>query len=121
MRTFKFYKEADSRWYVDLPEWEGPKADLEMVAGADSFLEILAEGEGKVDVILSVTPFAGADTLTMSRLGRIEGWELGSGAWYDLNQYKSISFDGLEMWLCDVTKFVFGDFPKEIYFSKVEA
>jgi len=35
-RKLKFYKEADERWYVELPEWEGSKADLEMVAGADT-------------------------------------------------------------------------------------
>lgn len=120
MRTFKFYKESDSRWYVDLPEWEGAKADLEMVSGADSFLEIMAEGDAQVDVILTTYSFSGADELTMTKLGRIENWELGTGAWYKLSKYRGIEFD-LEMWLCDVTKFVFGDFQTKIYFSKVEA
>ena len=41
MREFKFYKDPEHRWYVDLPEWEGEKDNLEMVLGADSFLEIL--------------------------------------------------------------------------------
>lgn len=31
-----------------------------------------------------------------------------------LESYKGIQIN-LEMWLCDVTKFVFGDFPKSIY------
>jgi hypothetical protein len=26
-----FVKEEDNRWYIDLPNWEGDKADLEMV------------------------------------------------------------------------------------------
>ena len=120
MRTFKFYKESDSRWYVDLPEWEGAKADLEMVAGADSFLEIMSEGDSQVDVILATSSFSGADVLILTKLGRVESWELGTGAWYKLGAYRGIEFD-LEMWLCDVTKFVFGDFPTTIYFSKVEA
>jgi hypothetical protein len=30
-RMFKFYKESTGRWYVDLPEWEGEKAEIEMV------------------------------------------------------------------------------------------
>ena len=120
MRTFKFYKESDSRWYVDLPEWEGAKADLEMVLGADSFLEIMAEGEAQVEVILATSSFSRADELIMTKLGAIEGVELGTGAWYKLSTYRGIAFD-LEMWLCDVTKFVFGDFPTTIYFSKVEA
>ena len=41
-RKFKFYKEEDNRWFVDLPEWEGDKEDLEMVMGADILLEILS-------------------------------------------------------------------------------
>ena len=45
MRNYKFYKEETGRWYVDLPEWEGEKAELEMVLGADTFLEILSQGE----------------------------------------------------------------------------
>jgi hypothetical protein len=27
IRRFKFYKEEDNRWFVDLPEWEGEKDD----------------------------------------------------------------------------------------------
>jgi hypothetical protein len=45
MESFRFYKDPDGRWYVDLPEYQGSKQDLEMVSGADAFLEILAQGE----------------------------------------------------------------------------
>ena len=38
------------------------------------------------------------------------------GAWYTLERYANVEFD-LSMWLCDVTKYVFGDFPKQIYFK----
>lgn len=115
MRVFKFYKEESGRWYVDLPEWEGSKDDLEMVMGADSFLEILSQGENEAHVTLSTQSFNGSNKLEMKCLGLIEGVELGSGAWYKLNNYMGIDYD-VEMWLCDVTKFVFGDFPKTIYF-----
>jgi hypothetical protein len=116
-KRFRFYKEGTGNWYVDLPEWEGTKAELQMVSGADSFLDILAEGEAEVHVVLSDDYFEGSDNLEMVKLGRLEGWELGEGAWYNLNTYKGISDFNLEMWLCDVTKFVFDDFPKIIYFS----
>ena len=116
-RRFRFYKETNGNWYVDLPEWEGTKAELQMVAGADSFLDILAEGEGGVHVVLSDEYFEGSDNLKIKELGRLEGWELGEGAWYRLDSYKGIPHFNLDMWLCDVTKFVFGDFPKIIYFS----
>ena len=116
MRNFKFYKEESGRWYVDLPEWTGHKEELEMVMGADSFLEILSQGESESYVTLSDKEFDGAERLELTNLGRIEGIELGSGAWYSLKEYMGIPYD-MEMWLCDVTKFVFGDFPKVIYFK----
>jgi len=117
MRLFRFYKEGSGRWYVDLPEWEGSKDELEMVSGADTFLEILSQGESEVNVILSVTDFVGSDKLQLIKPGRLGGWELGEGSWYKLDSYIGISYD-LEMWLCDVTKFVFGGFPETIYFKK---
>jgi hypothetical protein len=43
MRTIRFYKEPDSTWFADIPEWEGEKWELEMVMGADMMLEILAQ------------------------------------------------------------------------------
>jgi hypothetical protein len=118
MRTFKFYKTEVGRWYVDLPEWEGSVDELEMVAGADLFLEILSDGEQTVNVILSTVEFEGADILEFKELGRIESWELGEGAWYEMIGYMGIDYE-LTMWLCDVTKFVFDEFPKNIYFQKV--
>ena len=112
MKKLKFYKESDNRWYVDLPEWVGSKAELEMVAGADSMLEYMAEGEAQVWLILSEQEFENADKLDFLRLAT----EIENGAFYKLEKYKGIEI-GLEMWLCDVTKFVFGDFPKTIFLS----
>lgn len=112
MRTFKFYKENTGRWYVDLPEWEGEKAELEMVSGADTFLEILSQGEETVNVVLSTVPFDGSDVLKL----QTEDENIGGG-WYQLLEYVGIPYE-LEMWLCDVTKFVFGEMPKNIYFCK---
>ena len=43
MRTFRFNKEEDNRWFVDLPEWEGEKDELEMVLGADMLLDIISK------------------------------------------------------------------------------
>jgi hypothetical protein len=33
-------------------------------------------------------------------------------------EYMGVDYE-LTMWLCDVTKFVFGEFPKNIYFCKI--
>lgn len=112
--NLRFYKESDNRWYVDLPEWTGDKSDLEMVYGADTMLDYMSQGELSINVRLSEEFFEHSDKLEFIR----EATELGNGAYYKLEKYKSINID-LYMWLCDVTKFVFGDFPKIIYISNI--
>jgi hypothetical protein len=115
-RSFRFYKDGSGDWYIDLPEWDGEISDLQMVAGADSFCNILAQGDNEVYVHLSNEPFQDCQTLLYQMPGRLEGWEMGSGAWYMLEYYMGNEFN-LPMWLCDVTKFVFGDFPNIIFFK----
>ena len=115
MKSYRFYKDEDG-WFVDLPQWEGEKWELQMVEGADTFCDILAQGENEIYVTLSTEPFDGCDVLDLIYLGRLEGPEMGGGAWYTLERYANVEFD-LSMWLCDVTKYVFGDFPKQIYFK----
>ena len=87
-----------------------------MVAGADVFCDLLSQGENEVYITLSTEPFEGSDVLELMYLGRLESWELGEGAWYGLERYADVEFD-TTMWLCNVTKFVFGEFPKQIYFK----
>lgn len=78
MKYFKFEKENNGRWYIVLPEWDGSHSDLEMVMGADTMLDIFAQGAGSVDICMDEKPFKGyTHKLTFDR------WESG-GAWYDL-------------------------------------
>lgn len=114
-RKFRFNKEADNRWYVELPEWEGNKADLEMVAGADTMLEYMAEGNDHVNLYISEEEFEGADRLEMTRVAT----ELGNGAYYKFDKFRGIEI-GLEIWLCDVTKFIFNCFPKTLFIASTE-
>lgn len=114
MRKLTFNKEIENRWYVDLPEWEGSKADLEMVSGADSMLEILAQGDDSVTLYMDTEYHDGFEILHFNKLAV----ELGNGAYYTMEKYQGIEFD-LEMWLCDVTKFVFDEFPPKLYFTKI--
>ena len=111
IREFKFYKD-EGGWFVDLPEWEGTKADLAMVSGADTMLDIISQGENDIKVLLSTEEFDGSNRLEFLR----ESPEVGEGSWYLMKSYKGIEYD-LELWLCDVTIFVFGNFPKNIYVS----
>lgn len=110
MRQFRFYKDIDKKWYVDLPEWTGPKADLEMVIGADLMLEFMSQGTGEVLLNTSEDEFDGSDKIDFIR----ESTELENGSFYKLENYKGVKVDQ-EMWLCDVIKFVYGYFPETIY------
>jgi len=113
MRKFKFYKESDGRWYIDLPEWTGSKSELEMVAGADNMLDYMAEGNNEVHAYISETAFEGSDILKLKGLAD----DIGNGAYYLMKNYKGIELN-LSMWICDVCLFVFNNkFPEQIFIS----
>ena len=49
-----FEKWEDGRWFVILPEYDGDQEDLEMVDGADLFLDYLTEDGLYVTVDVSL-------------------------------------------------------------------
>lgn len=105
MQTFKFEKDSDSRWYVVLPEWTGDRSELEMVCGADTLLDIISQGEDTAYISLSETDFEESEfTLTYFK-------DESEGGWYKMKS-ELLEF---ELWLCHVTKFVFGYLPKKLY------
>ena len=97
------------RWYADLPFFS--KADLEMVSGADTWLDLIAQGESKVELFLSTTPFPGSELIVKTE----DTPEIG-GAKYLAKTYHGVSYD-LVMWLCEVTRHVFDELPDKIYYS----
>ena len=107
---FTFNKEPHGTWYIDLPEYPGPKGDLAMVAWADDMLDFLARGKNRVVVEMSEQSFPGALALVRIKLG-----EPGGGAYY-----QPINHSIQSVWLCDVTLFALGKFPEQIYFRVVE-
>ena len=64
IRRFKFYKEDDNRWFVELPEWDGEKDDLEMVMGADILLDVLSGNSDYCYVTFGDEPFEESKTLS---------------------------------------------------------
>ncbi len=114
MERLKFYKETDNRWYVDLPNWTGTKAELEMVAGADTMLDYMAEDTNEVTLCISEEPFEGSDELAF--LNNAD--DIGEGAYYKLSIYKGIDIN-LKMWLCNVTSWFFGKFPQSIFITHI--
>jgi hypothetical protein len=108
---YKFNKEGGS-WYIVLPDYPGPKADLQMVAGADTMLDVMAQGKESVELLVSETPVSFFDELV-----KLDKNDLGSGAYYNLQNYQGQELNH-EMWLCDVTKFIFGDFPPRLFIKQ---
>lgn len=100
------------RWYIDLPEWMGPRANLEMVMGADVMLDVLSEGQERINVTFS--NFASTEFEAELKLTHLSN---GDYAVSDLtNQYTSVPE---QIWLCGVTQFVFqSDYPQEIYLKR---
>ena len=107
-------------WYVHLPDYEGNIDDLEMISGADSLCyELDTDNDGMVSVIVSddndyieggfewdyVLDFI------MSTVG--DDGEV-SGAYYNVYDDKNFA-QTKQIWLCNVTKYIFKKFPPFIY------
>ena len=101
-----FEKDDWGGWYAVIPTWPGPKAALAMVDGADTFLDMLSEGNDYVALHISVTPVEGYDELQ---------YQL-AHPWGDGAYYLSVAHDH-QMWLCGVTEFVLGRMPDKIWYA----
>lgn len=105
MKSIKFYREKCGRWYADIPEWTGSKDDLEMVMGADTMLEYMSEGEAELFLTISEEEFDSHKYVLEFKE------EMYDGASY-LFKGNFVEYD---VWLCSVTKFVFGKYPSKLY------
>jgi hypothetical protein len=114
-RTFEFYKNEKDEWYLNLPEWKGDPEDLQMVEGADKWLDLVSNNASTVKLTLSDEQFDSAEALTLLR---IREDNLGGGGIYFLETYRDKNVD-LKLWLCEVTSFVFKTIPQKIYFNKL--
>lgn len=110
MKIFRFYKVGYSQsaeWYVDLPDYleqGGSEEELQMVAGADVMLELLAHGDNSVLLALDLLPFEGSMTL-----GQVD----------EDGNYLFHGDPPFPVWLCPVTKYIFGDYPPLIHIKKI--
>ena len=108
-----FEKENNGAWYIVLPHWPGMKGSLAMVAGADKMLDrLLSFGESRVTLELKTSRVEEDEWQILTRVQKRHAL-LGGGA-----DYREL--DGNQIWLCNVTKFVFGEFPKHISFKILE-
>lgn len=123
--TKNFYK--DGLWYIDLPEYLdaglGTKADLMMVQGSDTFLDLLSENTNEVTLEFHSEKFAdylcklkklniGLDKEYLKKIGHAP---VDYGAYYEVIEMNKKPFQH-KLWLCPVTEYVFGgSYPDEIY------
>ena len=116
MKEHRFVREGMG-WYIDLPEYllqGGDKGDLQMVSGADTMLDIIAEEKNEITLQIDTEPFEGADELLLTELCH----PILGGGYYFMKQFENKAVNK-DLWLCDVTRFVFGNIPAKIYIRNV--
>lgn len=100
---YRFYKKDETIWYVDLPDYPGSSEDLMMVAGADELLDDLSEGKDEIWLSVSESEFPGSERLRLIA-------QTGDGG-------ADYSFGEKKIWLCSVTEYVFGYYPRLLFFK----
>lgn len=112
--TFRFYKDYKNEWFLDLPQWTGPKEQLEMVEGADTLLNKISDFGDECYLRMSDELFEDAEVLILKKKrSTMEG----GGGDYLLQQYNGEEINH-KLWLCDVTEYIFNTIPEYIYFRK---
>jgi hypothetical protein len=100
-------------WFIDLPEYieqGGNAGDLQMVDGADTILDLMANRGTTVVLNISEEPFEGADMLILT-----EKCDPAIGGGYYHMENCNGKPVNQRMWLCQVTEFVFGSLPERIF------
>ena len=113
IRFFKISEGLEKGWYADVPNHT--LAENEMVAGSDTFLEIvdrMTNNDGEVYITCSDNNESGSfmAKLLMKNHNQF-------GATYILNGPMAEKHDavGYELWICNVTHDVLGEHPRCIY------
>jgi hypothetical protein len=102
------------RWFVHLPNYPGLAEDLEMVMGADSFCQQLDKhNTGLLTVYVDTEPKDSLFT-TQEYVFKFDEYSEVDDEIFGAHYYLETDPD-FKIWLCNVTKYVFGEFPKTIY------
>lgn len=111
--NLQFNHEEDGCWYVDFPGWPFDHHNLMMVAGADDLCDFLSDDDR----------FAYVDVVPSNRRMDMPGYaclvqgehSLTGGSTYTVTDLPGFDRD---IWLCPVTLFVLGRYPKYLYIKK---
>lgn len=120
-KTVRFYKQ-DNKWYADIPNHT--LEENEMVMGADIALDYLAETRKEMNITFTDVYPGWNVPLSFTRTDHDD-----EGAYYDLSGILYMDFlitYGKEfvgvkpqVWICNVTLDVFGEFPEHLYITKI--
>lgn len=109
-----FHREDDGVWYVDFPGWAFAHHNFAMVGGADKLCSYLSDDGNtvEVDVIASNHPLSlqGYGLLAKTYSSLTYGADYGTSGFADFSK---------TVWICPVTLFVLGRYPKYIYIRKL--
>ena len=121
----RFFKQ-DNKWYADVPNHT--LDENEMVMGADTVLDLIADN--KDEVILTLSDEDDKHSMLTMTIKEHDS----EGAYYTISGFlynkfldlfdlesSSVSFDITnEVWVCNVTHDIFGNHPNNIYVLNVE-
>lgn len=111
--TIQFNHEEDGLWYVDFPNWPFDHHNLLMVAGADQMCAFLSDYDKNTWVNVIPTNKE-EDHPSYAKLIQKDHSLMG-GSTYEVTGLEGFNRD---IWLCPVTLFVLGNYPKYIYVKK---
>lgn len=117
MYTVTYYKLAN-RWYLDYPEYldqGGDHEDLERIGAFREFLDLIAQEETTVILLMDTNPFEGADYLefVQSSGGK-------TGGYYSLRSLEGQNVD-FELWFNNVIYAGQTTLPQRIYLKKTQS
>lgn len=114
----RFNKEKDDCWYVDFPHWPFSHDNLAMVSGADKMLELLSNGDLSVEVRVIPAKKKGQHD-GFIELEQTEHSLFGGSTYQVKNDAFVERYKRDSLWICPVTLFVLGHYPKFIYIKRL--
>ena len=110
----QFDHEDDGCWYIHLPNWRWSHHNLMMVAGADELCAILSNDDKTTKVEVVISNEEKKECSGYVNLERVKA-SVSEGGTYHVTNLDGFDRD---IWLCQVTLFVLGSYPKYIYLKK---
>lgn len=102
------FMRLSNRWFINIP-YNDDVNDLQMVDGADKLLDEIAEGRRIVRIIATIFNNISKPDYTLEKIK-----ENNMGGTYTITGVTNVK----QLWLCNVTKLIFQNFPNQIYIYK---